>query len=95
MKTRQLLTLLAIATVSTGFSFAAEPDKDAKPEGVPASYPLKTCPVSGEKLGEMGKPHKVSHDGTDVYLCCKKCTKEFDKDPAKFTKAVKDALTKK
>lgn len=55
----------------------------------PADYPLKTCPVSGEKLGEMGKPVKVTHEGTDVYLCCKNCLKDFNKEPAKYTAKVK------
>lgn len=60
-------------------------------EGVPATYPLKKCPVSNEDLGGMGKPVKVTHDGTDVYLCCKSCLKDFNKDPAKFAAQVKAA----
>ncbi|WP_395743620.1 hypothetical protein [Prosthecobacter sp.] len=66
------------------------------PEGIPASYPLKTCAVSGEAFGgEMGKPVKVTHEGTDVYLCCKSCLKDFKADPAKYVKMVKDAAAKK
>ena len=60
-------------------------------EGVPATYPLKKCPVSDEDLGGMGKPVKVTHEGTDVYLCCKSCLKDFNKDPAKFAAKVKAA----
>lgn len=64
--------------------------------GVPKNYPLKKCVVSDDKLGEHGKPVKVTApDGTDVYLCCKDCKKDFDKDPAKFAKMVKDAKAKK
>jgi YHS domain-containing protein len=63
--------------------------------GVPKDYPLKKCPVSDETLGEHGKPVKVTHDGTDVYLCCKSCIKDFKKEPAKFTTMVKDAAPKK
>ena len=63
--------------------------------GVPKDYPLQKCPISDEKLGEHGKPVKVTHDGTDVWLCCKGCKKDFDKDPAKFAKAAKDAAPKK
>jgi YHS domain-containing protein len=60
--------------------------------GIPKSYPLKTCPVSGDKLGEHGKSVKVTApDGTDVYLCCKDCLKDFKKDPEKYAKMVKDA----
>ncbi len=60
-------------------------------ENPPASYPLQTCVVSDEKLGEHGAPIKVTEKGTDVYLCCKSCKKDFAKDPAKYTKMVKDA----
>jgi YHS domain-containing protein len=37
----------------------------------------------------------ITHEGTDVYLCCKSCKKDFDKEPAKFMKVVKDAMAKK
>lgn len=67
----------------------------AKADPVPASYPLKTCVVSKEEIGEHGKPVKVTApDGTDVYLCCKQCVKDFKKDPAKYAKMVKDAQKK-
>jgi YHS domain-containing protein len=63
---------------------------------VPPTYPLKTCPVSGDGLGEHGKAIKVTApDGTDVYLCCKQCVTDFKKDPAKYAKMVKDAAPAK
>jgi hypothetical protein len=66
------------------------------PDGIPASYPLKKCVVSDEAFGgEMGKPIKVTHEGTDVYLCCKSCLKDFKADPAKYVKMVKAAAAKK
>lgn len=63
---------------------------------IPKTYPLKKCPVSDEAIGggDM-KPYKVTHEGTDVWLCCKSCKKDFDKEPAKFAKMVKDAEAKK
>ncbi|MFO1486394.1 MAG: hypothetical protein U1F71_23730 [Verrucomicrobiaceae bacterium] len=63
-------------------------------EGVPATYPLKKCVVSDEDLGGMGKPVKVTHEGTDVYLCCKSCLKDFNKNPAEFVAKVKTAVKK-
>lgn len=68
---------------------------DKTPAGVPASYPLSKCVVSGEPLGEMGKPVKVTHEGTDVYLCCKSCMEDFQKEPAKYVEKVKSASKKK
>jgi hypothetical protein len=92
MKMKKLMTLLAFAVLSTGASMAAE--KGAAATGVPADYPLKKCPVSDEALGEMGKPVKVTHEGTDVYLCCKSCIKDFNKEPAKYAGMVKAAQKK-
>jgi hypothetical protein len=42
-------------------------------------YPLDTCLVSGEKLGEMGKPLVFVQDLQEIRLCCKSCKKDFDK----------------
>jgi len=80
----------AVLMVGT-FAFA----DSAAPRGVPKDYPLKKCVVSDEALGEHGKVVKVSYEGTDVYLCCKDCVKDFKKDPAKYAKMVKDAQGKK
>lgn len=81
--------LLTAATLAVGLHTASADT------GVPKDYPLKKCPVSGESFGEGGmKAFKVSHDGTDVWLCCKSCKKDFDKEPAKFTQIVKDAAKK-
>jgi hypothetical protein len=60
-------------------------DAKAKP------YPLKTCIVSGEKLGEMGKPYVFVHEGQEFKLCCKDCLKDFNKEPAKYIKKLADA----
>jgi hypothetical protein len=56
--------------------------EEAKPEIKP--YPLDTCVVSGEKLGEMGEPVTIVHEGREVKFCCAGCIKKFKKDPAKF-----------
>jgi len=52
---------------------------------------LTTCPVSGEKLGEMGKPFTFAYKGQEVKLCCKSCKKDFDKDPEKYMKLIRAA----
>jgi YHS domain-containing protein len=52
---------------------------------------LKTCPVSSEKLGEMGKPFTFTYKDQEVKLCCKSCKKDFDKDPAKYMKLIRAA----
>ena len=89
---RSIVAALAAAFITTT-AFAAY--AKSAPAGVPKNYPLTTCVVSGEKLGEHGKPVKVTSDGTDVWLCCKSCVKDFNKEPQKFVKMVKDAPAKK
>jgi len=55
------------------------------------NYPLETCLVSGEKLGEMGKPYVFVTEGTEIKLCCPQCKAKFDKDPAKYLAKLAEA----
>ena len=60
-----------------------------------AEYPLKVCVVSGEKLGSMGNPHVIKHEGTEVQFCCKSCVKDFTADPKKFVAKIEAARVEK
>lgn len=55
-------------------------------------YPLTTCVVSGEKLGSMGDPVVMEHDGVTVKLCCKSCVAKFKENPAKFATMVTEGV---
>ena len=68
---------------------AANTDVKAKPDL------LTTCPVSGQKLGEMGKPLTFVYKDQEVKLCCKGCKKDFDKDSEKYMKVIRAADTDK
>ena len=57
-------------------------------------YPLKTCVVSGEKLGGMGDPYVWEYQGREIKFCCKGCLKDFKKDPAKYLKMIDEAEAK-
>jgi len=43
-------------------------------------YTLKTCIISGDKLGEMGDPFVYAYKGREIKFCCKGCLKDFNKD---------------
>jgi hypothetical protein len=88
---KSFLAALVVAAFAFGpvAGFAAEQKEKAKP------YTLKTCVVSDEKLGEMGDPYTFIHKGQEIKLCCKSCLKDFNKNPDKFLKKLKDAETKK
>ena len=47
------------------------------------------CPVTGEKLGSMGAPPKVTVEGKEVFLCCEGCEEELRKEPAKYLAKLK------
>ena len=44
----------------------------------------KTCPVSGEPLGEMGTPIKLTVKGQELFICCEACRKPIEKNPDKY-----------
>ncbi len=46
----------------------------------------KICPVSGQPVGTMGDIVKHEHNGKIYNLCCPACTKDFSKDPEKYSK---------
>ncbi len=65
----------------------------------PTPYPLTTCVVSGDKLGEMGEPIVFVYTNKDVNqevkFCCPMCKPKFLKDPDKYMKIITDAERKK
>lgn len=92
-----LAALAAAALAGCGAEPAKESPKAAPaPAGAPAAaaYPLPTCVISGDKLGEMGPPVVFTYEGTEVRLCCPKCRPIFDKDPKKFIAMIEAARKK-
>jgi hypothetical protein len=92
---KNLKKLIAISMLvpflAAPFAGRAE-DKPAKAK----PYPLTTCVVSGEKLGDGDmKPYTFTEDGQEVKLCCKSCLKKFNADKAKYMAKIKEAETKK
>ena len=85
-------TVLALSFLTAPLAALAA---DAKADAKAKPYPLKTCVVSGEKLGEMGDPYVFTHEGREVKLCCKSCLKDFNKAPAKYVKKIEEAEAKK
>ena len=57
---------------------------ELSPEDRAAAEKQRICPVTNEPLGSMGKPFKITHQGTDVFLCCKMCKDSFTEEPEKY-----------
>ncbi len=80
-------------------AFAADDPKPADPKPADSKtklkpYPLETCIVSGDKLGEMGKPVVYEYEGREIKFCCKSCIKDFKKEPEKFCKKIDEEAAK-
>ncbi len=75
---------------------AEKSDKDAAPAALsPADQKLadaqKVCPITGEALGTMGAPVKVTVKDRTVFLCCDGCKKKALDNPDKTLAAVDKA----
>jgi hypothetical protein len=84
-------TSLAILGLSlcAGTFLATAADQKAETRIKP--YILKTCIVSGDKLGEMGSPFVYTNQDRQIKFCCKGCLKDFNKSPEKFMKKIEEA----
>jgi hypothetical protein len=76
MKTK--IATFIIAAIATCASSAAE----VKP------YPSDICIVTDNKLGSMGKPVTIVHNGQEVKFCCKPCVAKFNRNPEKYLKKI-------
>ncbi len=56
-----------------------------------ADYPLDVCVVSGQKLGSMGDPVVITHEGQEVRFCCGGCVATFNEGPAKYLAKIEQA----
>ena len=60
------------------------PDAAVSADEPAVSYPLDVCLVSGEKLGGMGEPVRIVHEGREIKFCCESCEPKFKKSPEKY-----------
>jgi YHS domain-containing protein len=88
------LKLIAVMILTVAFVALAPSSRADGTNSVSSVKPdlLKTCPVSGEKLGgDMGEPYTFVYQGQEVKLCCSMCKAKFEKDPAKYIKKIQAA----
>ena len=92
MKKLKIFTAIALTVPFLALPLASlAGDTNSAASAPPKPDKLATCPVSGEKLGEMGNPYVFVYQGQEVKLCCSGCKKDFDKDLAKYLKKIRAA----
>ena len=88
------MTLEAVYADATNAPSSATNNATAD-NGKATPYPLTTCVVSGEKLGEMGEPVEFVYtnngENQEIKFCCPMCKPKFLADPDKYMKIIKDA----
>ncbi len=62
--------------------FAHSMSSESQEDEVSLVARQKVCPITGARLGSMGKPFRAEADHQVVYLCCAGCKSKFQADPA-------------
>ena len=84
--------ILGGVLLSAGLVFAQQTPSASQTAVQAVEVGNKICPVSGNKVGEMGPPIKVEYNGKVYNLCCSMCVKTFKSDPEKYSKVAEDEV---
>ena len=85
-----LAMLVSLVLIVAGKTYAEGEGTNVTEDSTVTEVGNKLCPISGEKVGEMGEVVKVEHNGKVYNLCCKMCIKDFKKDPEKYIKKIEE-----
>ena len=95
---RPVICGLAFAALIAIPSISRAADTNSVAASKPTPYPLKTCVVSGDKLGEMGDPivfvYTNKSINQEIKFCCPSCKPKFLAEPDKYMKIIQAAETK-
>lgn len=90
MKTKMILvagTALSLALASCS-STTVDPHAGHDMSSMSAAsvkpYTSDKCIVTDNKLGSMGDPISMVHNGQEVKFCCKPCIAKFKANPDKY-----------
>ena len=93
-----LTRLLAVAVMVLAFAGVVRAENEVAAAAAPAAQAApveignKICPISGEKVGEMGKVETIEYKGKVYNLCCPMCKKDFLKDPEAAIKKLEESM---
>ena len=88
-----------LATLILPLALLAAGDPAPAPTRVGYAWPLPTCVVSGEPLGDkpvvkvLDDAKDPSVHGREVRFCCEKCVTTFESNRAKYLKQADEAIT--
>ena len=94
---RTLLTIATLTLLVGSPALVRAADTNSPSSSTNATiklYPLDYCLVSGDKIGDMGKPLVTVYHGQEIKFCCSDCPPKFKKDPEKYMKMLDEAEKK-
>ncbi len=53
-------------------------------------FPLNTCAVSGEELGDDAQVRE--YDGREVKFCCKRCAAKYEANPSQYNESIDEQI---
>lgn len=86
------MRLLTLFMATAAFCVLLVANTQASPTSEPASYPLSTCIVSNETLGEQDDVVVKQYGDREIRFCCEMCVDDFEKDPASFEQKLDAAI---
>ena len=92
MNIKSMVVAVAVALMGAGAPLVYAQSEQAVSAAQPVLVEVgnKFCPVSKEKVGEMGEGVKFEYNGKIYNLCCPMCKKDFAKDPEKYSKIAEE-----
>jgi YHS domain-containing protein len=93
-----IILMFLVLSVFSSIALAQEENKPAKVESLrgesvtAVNVGNKICPVSGEKIGDMGNPAHYEYKGKVYNFCCQGCVETFKENPEKYVNSVDQQL---
>ncbi|MGK0189976.1 MAG: hypothetical protein ACI9R3_005795 [Verrucomicrobiales bacterium] len=78
-----IASIAAIALVSCSTPASVD-SANGRTSGGVIPYTSDKCIVTDNRLGSMGAPVTLVHNGQEIKFCCEPCVKKFKADPDKY-----------
>ncbi|MCH1509057.1 MAG: hypothetical protein L7T84_07640 [Akkermansiaceae bacterium] len=82
--TASAVTFLLVSCSTSSTDPEAGQDVSGMTNSTVKPYKSDKCSVTGKKLGSMGDPVSIVHNGQEVKFCCPPCIAKFKANPKKY-----------
>ena len=83
-KSKTLLVGGLAALLLGGFASCVSTDSGSTASRGVTPYTSDMCVITDNKLGSMGDPVTIVHEGRELKFCCQPCVAKFHANPEKY-----------